>query len=189
MSCCRALRRKAEALRTAWSLDRFGSDATVAAGTDRAVKSDWFWAYNDFICVVSGSLEELSSWTEGCPCHADLHLTTRGYEARRRKIAEKIWESVGYVGDPVDKLPNCCLKGRRATEFASGQFDVYLEDLNAVAKQEVEKTTSPLPRDQRAQLLGDWLSACETLVEIMKPVFASASMNFNLDQSLGNSIF
>ena len=36
---------------------------------DTAVKSTWFWTYLDFLLVVAGSIEQMSSWTELCPCH------------------------------------------------------------------------------------------------------------------------
>lgn len=164
-NCCKALARKEEALKSAWSLEKFGTDAAVASA-DKGIRSDMFWCYNRFICLVAGSLETLSAWTEGCDCHSDCQA--KGYHARRRKIAEKILASASgvqaedaNVHDKQGQQPNCCLKGRRATEFATGQFELYIEELHSITREQIEHTAGSLPPDQRSILVGDWLSACE----------------------------
>ena len=36
---------------------------------DKAISSDWFWAYARFLYLVEGKITKISTWMEACSCH------------------------------------------------------------------------------------------------------------------------
>ena len=160
----RPLIRREQALRSAWSLERFG-DPTVGAAADKAICSRIFWVYAKFLVILSGALELKSQWCEGCLCHDDADLSG-SYWTRRRRLAGRLMAATSEVfsfGKGV--LPNCPFRGRRAAEFAQGEFLRIAELMIDISREKLQTIlTGELTDDERTTLVGDWQSATDVIL-------------------------
>ena len=156
---CEALHRREGALRESWNLQKFltislhgheqddaetapaqsgaGNDDQVTfKKADGAIRSSYFWSYLKFLLIVEGVVEDLSSWTEGCPCH-------------------------GHAREAHD----CALKGRRAPEAACGAFKRFLDTTMATASSMFIAAASGLGHNSKEwhELSADWNTACDLI--------------------------
>ena len=184
-----ALLRRQDCLRAAWDIAAFGdTEASMARTVDQAMKSDFFWAYARFLSLLAGSLDLKSQWTEGCVCcGAESERPAEGkrrhgpYQTRKKAIAAGLraaaspsaghgqvsgaGEAQGQSQQP--SASQCKLKGRRAAEYAQGEFLLFAEEVKSVAASQLEEciTTLALTDHQKALLTADWLSATATRLE------------------------
>ena len=164
-----ALLRREDCLRNAWDVQAFGqTDATAIKGMDDAMHSNFFWAYAKLLSLLGGALEMKSQWAEGCRCC--VTSPAKSYQARRRAIAQSLQAAVAPAPDlpelPAaatgpDKLPNCRLKGRRAPEYAQGEFTLFAEEIKQVGADQLRECMAALvlSNEEKAWLRADWLSA------------------------------
>ena len=111
---------------------------------DRLVKSNWFWAYCQMICLVSSFLSQLSSWAEGCYCHEDQLVECPSWHYRKRHP--------------------CQFKGRRAPELAFGVLDTKIDLMVAASLSEILSASRSLTEDEQATLLLDFNQAVDKTV-------------------------
>ena len=79
-------------------------DSASLKTLDRAIKSDWFWAYVAMISVLAETLIDIMGWAEACPCHHQASSSV------------------------LQWLPPkaCPMKGRRAPELAAGECQKFI---------------------------------------------------------------
>lgn len=101
----------------------------VAASSQPAAK--------DFIIIVIGACENLSSWSAACPCHGtDLigREASRNGNVRRRAIDKSIRAQAGRSSRSRWNEPRpsylfkCQMSGRRSCEFAAGIFLEFCQE-------------------------------------------------------------
>lgn len=120
----------------------FGVRAVHAAAV--FVRSRAHWAYLRMLLDVADILTRAQHWAEGCPCHRPADDTS--ISVRKRAFAKELH---------LEASPACPMKGRRAPEFAAGDFERLLEE--AWAQQHVRMATdiSGLTRSDRCKVIGD----------------------------------
>ncbi len=130
----------------AWSRHYVERDAAAQEGQQfspaeltTALNSSLFMAYVNMTLTIFETLDNLSSWLEGCSCHEHLLKARTGYLSRRSLERE--------IGVP---LADCPMKGKRAPECASGFLDRVFDEMWESAK---------------ALLLGDWPAMALTEAE------------------------
>ena len=117
-----------------WSQQRFllgrgcmaaldGDDSkSLASDVSAALDSVMFRDYFAFSLGLHRVLDGLEAWIEGCACHDHLFRDV-SHRKRRRRLAKLFHQ------DRRHGTGTCPLRGRRAAEFAAGEFENILECL------------------------------------------------------------
>lgn len=130
-----------------------------------AIHSPMFWAYAQLVDTLGGMLEDLSSWTESCDCHAHISTMRLAFSGRASRISADIVtknkiEGIGSA-EAANQAPRvtCKLRGRRAPEFAAGAFESFLDDVMSTGYSQLTAAMAPLQTGDSALLQQDWLNA------------------------------
>ena len=177
VTCCKALRLRKKALTKFWDEAKFAGEAPSNpenSATDgkhrkldakfvkictKAIHSKMFWAYMDFIIVLHGFIDELSSWCEGCSCHEAENGEKTWH--KRRKAIDKTLHGRGVSAE------NCVFKGRRANELADDFLERVLRRLVSLCATSIIPEVDLPPEDQRI-LLQDWNASSDIIIATLQ---------------------
>lgn len=86
----------------------------LVSKVSEAVGSDFFWAYLRMLQCITSILQEISAWTQSCPCHSVETLASLKEVSQARQAGEFV---------------KCPMRGRRAPEVAAGEFAEFINTL------------------------------------------------------------
>ena len=86
----------------------------------RTLRSQFWWGYLEFLYVLHGCCDSLSSWAEGCSCHE--------FTAEEDCVVKMLLR-VSDLPPSSDGRCECNMRGRRAPEMATGRVSQFFQDL------------------------------------------------------------
>ena len=113
--------------------------AKLVNKVDEALQSPLFWAFLDLCGTITTMLDEITRWTQGCPCH--------GYALRTQ--LKPVLRGQGPL--------SCPMRGRRAPEVAEGALSRLLNDLFHFNDSQLALThAANLAQEERSRIMLDW---------------------------------
>ena len=76
---------------------RFQLEVKFVNTIDGIVKDQMFWAYAELVDALGGTLEQQSSYCEGCPCHGHIASSSSSWKKRSRAISRCLQHDAGKV--------------------------------------------------------------------------------------------
>ena len=134
------------------------------------MKSSTFWGYARLIDTLAGALDIESAWAEGCSCHEDDLKEHRWYSQRQKAISERLHAEAGTValagvpGQARVAKEMCKLKGRRAHEYACGEYDAFVAHVLELAVAQVHAVCLEVPESDRATVYSDFQAAADIII-------------------------
>ena len=114
-----------------WDSERIGPSAhgdtehnDMLAKADTACRDACWWGYLHMVLSLSGLVQHVTTWAEGCPCH-DQH-------GRGRTTSNLVYVAPPDIA-PVAR-PACPFSGRRAAEMAAGTLHRLCSEHAAASK-------------------------------------------------------
>ena len=152
-----------------------------------AIRSRTFWGYAQLIETLAGAIDIQSSWAEGCSCHELDLKDNKWYRSRIKAVGQKLRrdatgeEEGESEGGAAAVLPapsasrgvnregrvehaTCKLKGRRAHEFATGEYERFVLHLLKTGRERVVAASLEVPEDDQTKLFSDWQAATDMIV-------------------------
>lgn len=133
-----------------------------------AVNNRTFWCYARFINTLAGAIDIESSWAEGCSCHQSELTEHRWFSSRKKAVSKKLHAEAGSESEPHKSVlqtseATCKLKGRRAHEYACGEYDSFVNHVLRLAKQHVHVVCMELRDADRAMIYSDFQAATDVI--------------------------
>ena len=115
---------------------------------------------------LAGAIDIESKWAEGCSCH-ELDLKRNRYYRSRAKAVARSLRATAEVEEaaPGDAIlsESCKLKGRRAHEYACGEYDKFVSRLLSLGKENIVAASMDVPEHDRPVHLFDWHAATDMI--------------------------
>ena len=106
--------------------------------------------------IVAKSIDQISHWFEGCPCHEDIRMSSKHYTTRQRRLQQ----SIGPSG-------MCPWAGRRGTEVVLGKVQDFLSIVSNASSNHFDHLLSHASHPHRSRVLAEFRlltsSVCEEL--------------------------
>ena len=138
----------------------------VSSLVTQAIQSRTFFGYARLIDTLAGAIDIESKWAEGCSCH-ELDLKRNRYYRSRAKAVARSLRATAEVEEaaPGDAIlsESCKLKGRRAHEYACGEYDKFVSRLLSLGKENIVAASMDVPEHDRPVLLFDWHAATDMI--------------------------
>ena len=148
-------------------LEGASEDVTEKEDWDLVTKTivdHWWWVYMELVLIVHETCEELSTWSERCPCHESSSME----RALRRMLLKSMRKA--------DDMDTCCLKGRRAPELAAGHLSKFLDQLWPMQWLRLADGFLHLSEQQQQQLIGDFEAAKMQITLVLQQKLACWSL-------------
>jgi hypothetical protein len=139
VECCSALHSLEGALRTHWCLKKFLSvretdddkaNNQLFSQADRAIRSNFFWAYLRFILLIHGVLHDLSSWMEGCTCHHHSKTSCCLRSRRSPELASGVFDE--FLNDTFSTASSMFAAVAAGLGEGSREWEMLCNDWNKV---------------------------------------------------------
>lgn len=163
------------------STERLADPSNISESVSAAVRSRTFWGYAKLVDTLAGAIDIQSMWAEGCACH-ELDLKEhRWYQTRARAVANRLHADAAGAADAnaantaqqqarqgpgATAAPSdaCKLKGRRAHEYACGEYDSFVSNLLAVGREQIVAVALEVSERDRPVFFSDWEAATDMIV-------------------------
>ena len=172
------------ALRRIWDPARYNSAARPRRAAEepktaivtQAVQSRRFWSYAQLCCHLQCSIERISWWSRGCPCHAEPpwpalengRLPTPAELSHRRYRRSQVFCKLLGPTAATSWWQRCPMEGKRAPELACGALAGKVDETFTEGGRRVIEACAGLGDAERDTVLSDWSRASAAIAHIVQ---------------------